>query len=89
MNNRCGELGTMAVPVGLKSPGALLPRIALTAAVLILTACGDKPQPPAPQNPPAKLFQQERGALDKAKGVEQTEAKSAEDLKREEEKQTK
>jgi hypothetical protein len=86
MNNRCGELGTMAVPVGLKSPGALLPRIALIVAVLTLAACGDKPQPPAP---PAKLFQQERGALDKAKGEEQTEAKSAEDLKREEEKQTK
>jgi hypothetical protein len=59
---------------------------ALFTAILLLDSCGDKPQPPAAQ--PAKLFQQEREALDKAKGVEQTEAKSAEDLKREETKQT-
>jgi hypothetical protein len=58
-------------------------------AILILSACGEKPQPAAQQAQPAKLFQQEREALDKAKRVEQTEAKSAEDLKREEEKQTK
>ena len=63
----------------------------LTVAVLFsmaltLAACGEKPQQPAP---PAKLFQQERGALDKAKGVEQTVTKSAEDLKQEEEKQAK
>lgn len=62
---------------------------ALIAAMLILSACGEKPQPPAQQAPPVKLFQQERGALDKAKSVEQTEAKSVEDLRREEEKQTK
>jgi hypothetical protein len=78
-----------SIPAGLKQSGSLLPAIALIVTVLILPACGEKPQPPAPQPPPAKLFQQERGALDKAKGVEQTESKSAEDLKREEEKQTK
>ena len=56
----------------------------LAAAMLMLTACGDKTQPPPP-----KLFLQERGALEKAKGVEQTETKQAEDLRGEEEKQTK
>ena len=63
---------------------------AMLVATLSLVACGEKPQPqpPAPVVAPAQLFQPERGALDKAKGVEQTEAKSAEDLKREEEKQT-
>lgn len=64
-------------------------RTALIAAMLMLSACGEKSPPPAQRAAPAKLFQEERGALDKAKGVEQTEAKSAEDLKREEEKQTK
>ncbi len=80
------------IPAGLKPASGLLPGIALIAATLILAACGGKPQspqPPAPQTAPTQMFQQERGALDKAKGVEQTEAKSAEDLKREEEKQTK
>ena len=38
---------------------------ALLSVALTLAACGDKPQ----QAAPAKLFQQERGALDKAKGV--------------------
>ena len=56
----------------------------LVAVVMTLPACGDKSQPPPP-----KLFQQERGALEKAKGVEQIEAKQAEDLKGEEERQTK
>ncbi len=56
----------------------------LAAAMIMLPACGDKSQPPPP-----KLFQQERGALEKAKGVEQAETKQAEDLKGEEEKQTK
>ena len=59
--------------------------IALLSMALTLAACGGKPQQPAP----AKLFQQEREALDKAKGVEQNVTKSAEDLKREEEKQAK
>ena len=62
--------------------------IALIAAMLILVACDKKFQPPAPQTAPAPLFTPQRDALDKAKGVEQTDAKSAEDLKREEEKQT-
>ncbi|PWB55261.1 MAG: hypothetical protein C3F18_06055 [Nitrosomonadales bacterium] len=42
---------------------------------LFLAACGEeqKPyQPPVPQTPAAPLFQNERQALDKAKGVEQT-----------------
>jgi hypothetical protein len=81
-----------AIPAGLKPLSALLPSIALIAATLILAACGDKPsppQPPAPQTAPTQLFQQERAVLDKAKGVEQTESKSTDDLKREEEKQTK
>jgi hypothetical protein len=57
--------------------------------LLAITACGDKPQSPAPQAAPLKLFEQDRAALEKAKGVEQTQAQSAEALKREEEKQTK
>lgn len=42
---------------------------------LFLAACGEekKPyQPPVPQTPATPLFQNERQALDKAKGVEQT-----------------
>jgi len=70
-----------------KKIGTGLSAIVLAGIVLMLAACGEKPQPPAPQIAPPKLFQQERGALDKAKGVEQTEAKSAEDLKQEAEKQ--
>jgi len=70
-----------------KRIGGGLPAIVLTGAALVLAACGEKPQSPAPQAAPPKLFQQERGALEKAKGVEQTEAKSAEDLKQEAEKQ--
>jgi len=59
----------------------------LLSAMIILSGCGDKPS--TPQSPPPKLFQEQREALDKAKSVGQTEAKSAEDLRREEEKQTK
>lgn len=78
-----------AIPVGLKPANSLLPGISLLAAVLILSACGEKPSPPAPQAAPSKLFQQDRDALDKAKGVGQTVGKSTEDLKQEEEKQAK
>ena len=80
-----------AIPAGLKPLSALLPSIVLIAATLILAACGERPlpPPPAPQTAPTQLFQQERAVLDKAKGVEQTESKSTDDLKREEEKQTK
>ena len=60
---------------------------ALIVVMQMMAACGDKPQPPAPQAPPTQLFEQQRGVLEKAKGVEQTEAKSAEELKKEEEKQ--
>ncbi|MBI3901630.1 MAG: hypothetical protein HY306_01580 [Nitrosomonadales bacterium] len=62
--------------------------ITLFAAMLLLAACGDKPQTPTPQTAPAPLFKPQRDALDKARGVEQTEAQSAENLKKEEEKQT-
>jgi len=71
-----------------KKIGDGLLAIALINIVLTLAACGEKPQSPPPQATPPKLFQQERGALEKAKGVEQTQAKSDEDLRRETEKQT-
>lgn len=80
------------IPAGLKPAGGFLPSITLIAAALIIAACGEKPlppQPPTPQAAPIQLFQQERAVLDKAKGVDQTEAKSTEDLKREEERQAK
>ncbi|MDE2117393.1 MAG: hypothetical protein KGJ19_02220 [Betaproteobacteria bacterium] len=70
-----------------KEIGGWLPAIVLIGTVLTLAACSEKPQSPAPQVTPQKLFQQERGALEKTKGVVQTEAKSAEDLKQEAEKQ--
>ena len=73
---------------GQKEVGGGLSTIILMGMALALAACGEKPQSPPPQPAPPKLFQQERGALDKAKGVGQTEAKSAEDLKQEAEKQT-
>lgn len=84
-----------AISAELKPAQSLLPSITLIAAVLFLAACGEKPQPPAPAAPPApqtaptQLFQQERGVLNNAKGVEQTESKSSDDFRREEEKQTK
>ncbi len=67
---------------------SVLCKLALISAMFLLNACGEKSQPPAPQSAPAKLFEKERGALDQAKGVSQTEAKSAEELKQETEKQT-
>jgi hypothetical protein len=72
-------------------PIRLNPRIALVALPLLFAACGNKPQPPAPQSqaPQPQLFQQERQALDKARGVGQTEAKSADEGKKEAEDQTK
>lgn len=70
-----------------KEIGSGLSVIVLVGIVLTLAACGEKPQSPAPQAAPPKLFQQERAALEKAKGVEQTEAKSTEDLRQEAEKQ--
>ncbi len=78
-----------SIPAKLKQSSALLPNIALITATFILAACGEKPQPPAPQAPPPTLFQQDRDALDKAKGVGQTETKGADEMKREEEKQAK
>lgn len=76
--------------------GRLTSGIALLALPLLLAACGDKPQTPAPQTAPPQsqtpapqLFQQDRQALDKAKGVGQTEANSAEAAKKEAENQTK
>ena len=67
--------------------GGGLSAIVLMGMVLALVACGEKPPSPPPQPASPKLFQQERGVLEKAKGVEQTEAKSAEELKQEAEKQ--
>jgi len=58
----------------------------LCASILALSACGDRQQPSTPQ--PAQLFKPQREALGKAKEIEQTEAQHAEELKREEEKQT-
>jgi len=72
-----------------KQPGYLILNLLLIVTAVTLVACGEKAQPQATQPPPAKLFQDQRDALDKAKSVTQTEAKSADDLKREEEKQTK
>ena len=73
--------------------------IVLTVAPLLLSACGEKmQQPSAPQSAltpselaqpePAKLFQPQRSALDKAKAVEQTVEKSSEESKQEMERQT-
>ena len=82
-----------------KNQGTFPPALMiLTAIVLILTACGEKPQQPplpktapAPTEPaptePAKFFQQQRSALDKAKGVEQTIEKSSEESRQEMERQ--
>lgn len=72
----------------LKKIIAPLCRITLTGAVLMLAACGEKPepaQPPVPKTTP--IFQPEREALGKARGVGDAMVKSAEELKREEEKQ--
>ena len=79
------------IPAGLKPASSLLPGIALIAATLILAACGGKPQPlsrPRRRRSPS-CSSKNAGRSTRRKGVEQTEAKSAEDLKREEEKQTK
>ena len=62
---------------------------ALSTAILFFSGCGEKPQqPPTPQTitsqpAPAKLFQQERSTLDKAKGVDQTTEKNSEQLRQE------
>lgn len=56
--------------------------LALIALALALAACGDKPQPP-------KLFEAQREALDKARDVQQAAASSVENLKQEEERQSK
>jgi len=70
-----------------KEVGNGLPAIVLAGIVLVFAACGEKPQSSPPQPVSPKLFQKERGALEKAKSVEQTEAKSTENLKQETEKQ--
>lgn len=60
----------------------------LCGITLTLAACGEKPEPAQPPVPKTTaIFQPEREALDKARGVGNTMAKSAEELKREEEKQ--
>ncbi|MEJ1958900.1 MAG: hypothetical protein WDM70_05150 [Nitrosomonadales bacterium] len=80
------------LPDELKPYSRLLFSFVLITATLILAACGEKSQPAEPsasQSAPTQLFQQQRDALDTAKAVGQTEAKSTEEIKREEEKQTK
>lgn len=55
----------------------------------VLLGCGDKPiSPPPPIIEPSKLFEQERSALEKAKGIEQQLNKNTEELKQDVEKQT-
>lgn len=49
--------------------------LAACLGLLLLAACGEEQKPyqaPVPQTPAAPLFQSERQALDKARGVEQT-----------------
>ena len=47
--------------------------LAMVSAVFSLSACNGKANDaPPPKIAPAKLFQEERQALDKAKGVQQT-----------------
>ena len=66
----------------------LLPVMAMAMTALTLAACGEKPQQPSmPQTEPAQLFQQERSALEKAKGVELTTEKATGELRQEVERQ--
>lgn len=51
--------------------------------VVLLAACSESKQPPPP-----KLFESQRQALDKAKGVEQTVNQQAEQQKQEADRQT-
>jgi len=76
-------------PVKSKRPGSLISGIALIIVTVTLGACGEKSKPQTMQVAPVKLFQDQRDDLEKAKSVSQTEAKSTDDLKREEEKQSK
>ncbi len=62
----------------------------LGAATLAINACGEKPsKSPLPKTESTQLFQQQHTALEQAKKVGQTEVKNAEDLKQNEEQQTK
>ena len=66
----------------------LLPVTAMALTTLTLAACGEKPQQaPVPKTEPAQLFQQERSALEKAKGVELNTEKGTEELRQEVERQ--
>ncbi|MEQ1814289.1 MAG: hypothetical protein ABL860_07570 [Candidatus Nitrotoga sp.] len=61
----------------------------MIATSSILSGCSDKPtSPPPPTIEPSKLFEQERSALEKAKGIEQQLNKSTEQLKQDVEKQS-
>lgn len=54
----------------------------------VLLGCSDKPtSPPPPKIEPSKLFEQERSALEKAKGIEQQLNKNTEQLKQDVEQQ--
>lgn len=70
--------------------GSWLSGTALIVTALALAACGEKTQqPPVPKTEPAKLFQTEREALEKAKTVEQVTEKPTEDLRQQVELQSK
>ena len=63
--------------------------VALIVTALSLAACDEKPQqPPVPETAPAKLFQTEREALEKAKAVEKAVEKSTEELRQQVEQQS-
>lgn len=60
-------------------------RLSYVVLILLLVACSENKQAQNP--PPAKLFEPQREALDKAKGVEQTVNQQAEQQKQEAERQ--
>ena len=64
--------------------------VALTVTVLTIAACSEKPQEqPVPESAPAKLFQAQREALEKARAVELAAEKHAEEMKQQEAQQSK
>lgn len=67
----------------------VLPTSAFIALTCLVAGCGEKPTPvtPTPKIESSKLFEQERSALEKAKGVEQQLNKNTEQFKQDAEKQ--
>lgn len=79
-----------SAPNNANNIGKWLSGVTLIVTALSLAACGEKPQqPPVPETAPAKLFQTEREALEKAKAVEQIVEKPTEDLRQQVEQQSK